>query len=122
MIAVTDGDTYNYSVELLEAKFPLLIRRYQYNVESRRRRRTAIAADLVWCASTRSKATTSFCTPATAAPRRRRGRVDGGCAGSLNGIEVVRGKARQWLTRPPDFPLQRGDRVRIMHGRWRRLG
>ena len=31
MIAVTDGDTYNYSVELLEAKFPLLIRRYQYN-------------------------------------------------------------------------------------------
>ena len=33
MIAVTDGDTYNYSIELLEAKFPLLIRRYEYNVE-----------------------------------------------------------------------------------------
>ena len=34
MIAVTDGDTYNYSIELLEAKFPLLIRRYEYNVGS----------------------------------------------------------------------------------------
>ena len=34
MIAVTDGDTYNYSVELLEAKFPLLVSRYAYNVEA----------------------------------------------------------------------------------------
>ena len=33
MIAITDGDTYNYSIELLEAKFPLLIRRYDYNVK-----------------------------------------------------------------------------------------
>ena len=31
---MTDGDTYNYSVELLEAKFPLLVSRYAYNVEA----------------------------------------------------------------------------------------
>ena len=32
LIAITDGDTYNYSIEVVEAKFPLLIRRYDYNV------------------------------------------------------------------------------------------
>lgn len=33
VIALTDGDTYNYSVELIEAKFPLHVRRYALNVE-----------------------------------------------------------------------------------------
>lgn len=33
VIALTDGDTYNYSVELIEARFPLLVRRYALNVE-----------------------------------------------------------------------------------------
>jgi N-methylhydantoinase B len=33
LIALTDGDTYNYSIELIEAKFPLLVRRYALNVE-----------------------------------------------------------------------------------------
>ena len=33
LIATTDGDTYNYSVELFEAKFPLAIRRYALNVD-----------------------------------------------------------------------------------------
>jgi N-methylhydantoinase B len=33
LISLTDGDTYNYSIELLEAKFPLLTERYGFNVE-----------------------------------------------------------------------------------------
>ena len=33
LISLTDGDTYNYSIELLEAKFPLLAERYGFNVE-----------------------------------------------------------------------------------------
>lgn len=33
VIALTDGDTYNYSVELIEAKFPLRVRSYVLNVE-----------------------------------------------------------------------------------------
>jgi Hydantoinase B/oxoprolinase len=72
MIAVTDGDTYNYSIELLEAKFPLLIRRYEYNVESGVGA-DATVADLVWCANMRSKATALFCTPVMAAPQPRLG-------------------------------------------------
>ena len=42
--------------------------------------------------------------------------VGGGAPGSLNGIEVVRGKTRRRLTRPSDFPLDRGDCVRICTG------
>ena len=33
LISLTDGDTYNYSIELLEAKFPVRVRRYDFNVE-----------------------------------------------------------------------------------------
>ena len=115
MIAITDGDTYNYSIELLEAKFPLLIRRYEYNVESgvgagRHRggfglmREYEIESDGVVLHASYGRTA----TPPWA--------IDGGSPGSLNGIEVVRGKTRRWLTRPSDFPLDRGDRVRICTG------
>ena len=33
LIAILDGDTYNYSIELFEAKFPLRVNQYAYNVE-----------------------------------------------------------------------------------------
>ncbi len=33
LIALTDGDTYNYSVEVIEAKFPLRVTRYGLNIE-----------------------------------------------------------------------------------------
>lgn len=33
VIGLTDGDTYNYSVEVIEAKFPLRVRRYALNTE-----------------------------------------------------------------------------------------
>ncbi len=115
MIAVTDGDTYNYSIELLEAKFPLLIRRYEYNVESgvgagRYRggfglvREYEIESDGVILHASYGR---------TATPPWP---IDGGTPGSLNGIEVLRGKTQRWLTRPSDFPLDRGDRVRICTG------
>jgi N-methylhydantoinase B len=115
MIAVTDGDTYNYSIELLEAKFPLLIRRYEYNVESgvgagRYRggfglvREYEVESDGVVLHASYGRTA----TPPWA--------IDGGLPGSLNGIEVVRGKTRRWLTRPSDFPLDRGDCVRICTG------
>ena len=115
MIAVTDGDTYNYSIELLEAKFPLLIRRYEYNVESgvgagRYRggfglvREYEIENDGVVLHASYGRTA----TPPWA--------VGGGAPGSLNGIEVVRGKTRRRLTRPSDFPLDRGDCVRICTG------
>jgi N-methylhydantoinase B len=115
MIAVTDGDTYNYSVELLEAKFPLLIRRYGYNTEAGAgagrhrggfglvREYTIESDDVVLHASYGRTATRPW-------------GVDGGSPGSLNAIEVVRAGTRQRLTRPPGFPLKRGDRVLVLTG------
>jgi N-methylhydantoinase B len=115
LIAITDGDTYNYSIELLEAKFPLLVRRYDYNVEGgvgagRYRggfglvREYEIECDdaVLYCSLGRTA------TPPWG--------VDGGGEGSLNGIEVLRGDELTRLTRTPHFSLRRGDRVRIVTG------
>jgi len=115
LIAITDGDTYNYSVELLEAKFPVLIRRYDYNVEAgvgagRHRGGFGLVREYeIECDDAVLYA--SFGRTAT-----RPWGADGGGEGSLNGIEVVRGGSRRRLTRTPRFPLQRGDRVLILTG------
>ena len=115
LIAITDGDTYNYSVELLEAKFPLFVHRYDYNVAAgagagRQRggfglvREYEIEADdAVLYASFGRTATRPW-------------GAEGGGEGSCNGIDVLRGEARWRLTRPPRFPLRRGDRVVIETG------
>jgi N-methylhydantoinase B len=115
MIAVTDGDTYNYSIELLEAKFPLLVGRYTYNVEDgagagRHRGGFGLLREYV-VESDDVVLHASFGRTAT-----RPWGVDGGSAGSLNGIDVIRGDIREQLTRPPHFPLRRGDRVVIRTG------
>ena len=93
MIAVTDGDTYNYSVELLEAKFPLLVSRYAYNVEAgvgagRYRGGFGLVREYV-VESDDVALHASYGRTAT-----RPWGVDGGAEGSLNGIEVIRGESR----------------------------
>lgn len=115
LIAITDGDTYNYSIELVEAKFPLLVRRYDYNVADgvgagRQRggfglvREYEIECDEAQLYGSFGRNTT------------RPWGMQGGGPGSTNAIEVVRGAARTRLTRPPRFTLRRGDRVRIITG------
>jgi N-methylhydantoinase B len=115
MIAITDGDTYNHSVELLEARFPVLIHRYGYNVEAgvgagRHRggfglvREYEVETDDALLYASFGRTTT------------RPWGVDGGGEGSRNGIDVMRGGDSLHLTRTPRFPLQRGDRVRILTG------
>ena len=115
MIAITDGDTYNYSVELLEAKFPVLIRRYDYNVEA------GVGAGkhrggfgLVREYEIESDGAILYASYGRTATRPWG--VDGGREGSLNGIEIVRGGSLRRLTRTPRFPLESGDRVRILTG------
>jgi N-methylhydantoinase B len=124
LIAVTDGDTYNYSVELLEAKFPLLVHRYDYNVEGgvgagRHRGGFGLVREYeILCDD--ANLFGSF-----GRNRERPWGVDGGSAGSCNSIEVVRGDERMRLTRPPRFALKKGDRVRIITGGgggWGRAG
>jgi N-methylhydantoinase B len=110
LIAITDGDTYNYSIELLEAKFPLLVKRYDYNVEGG----VGAGKHLVREYEIESDDAVLYCSLGrTATPPWG---VDGGLRGSLNGIEVTRGAARVRLTRTPRFALRRGDLVRIITG------
>ena len=115
MIAITDGDTYNYSIELLEAKFPLLIRRYDYNVKGgvgagRYRGGFGLVREYE-IESDDAVLYGSFGHTQT-----QPWGVDGGEAGSTNGIEVVRGGSSTRLTRTPHFPLRRGDLIRIITG------
>ena len=115
LIAITDGDTYNYSVELLEAKFPLLVGRYDYNVEGgvgagRRRGGYGLVRDYdIECDG-------AVLYGSFGRNRTRPWGMDGGGQGSVNSIEVTRGSERIRLTRPPRFALRRGDRVRILTG------
>ena len=115
MIAITDGDTLNYSIELLEAKFPVLIHRYDYNVEAgvgagRQRGGFGLVREYeIECDDALLYA--SFGRTVT-----RPWGVDGGGAGSCNGIEVIRDGATQHLTRTPRFAVTRGDRIRIRTG------
>jgi N-methylhydantoinase B len=115
LIAITDGDTYNYSVELIEARLPLFVRRYGYNVEGgvgagRRRggyglvREYEIVADeaLLYCSFGRNST-------------RPWGMADGD-AGSPNGVVVTSGDEAVALSRTPGHALRRGDRVRIVTG------
>jgi len=116
LIALTDGDTYNYSVEVIEARFPLLVRRYALNVEGgsgagRRRGGFGVIRDYevledgasAYCSFGRTQ------TPPWG--------VEGGAPGTPNLLQV---EDRDGLTRnfgrEPDIALKRGDLVRIITG------
>lgn len=115
LIALTDGDTYNYASEVIEAKFPLRLRRYALNTaecsgagEFRggyglvREFEILEEGNFLFCSVGRSKT----------APWG----MDGGGSGSCNRIEVERAGEVQVLTRSPHLDLEVGDRVRIVTG------
>lgn len=116
LIALTDGDTYNYSVEVIEARFPLLVRRYALNVEGgsgagRRRGGFGVIRDYevledgasAYCSFGRTQ------TPPWG--------VEGGAPGTPNLLQVedCDGLTRNF-GREPDIALKRGDLVRIITG------
>jgi N-methylhydantoinase B len=116
LIALTDGDTFNYSVELIEAKFPLLVRRYALNVAAgvgagRHRggyglvREYEILADRaeVHCGFGRTV------TPPWG--------IMGGAPGSCNALRIAPALGPVLdLGRSPPRPVGRGDVVRISTG------
>ncbi|GES41860.1 5-oxoprolinase [Rhizobium dioscoreae] len=116
LIALTDGDTYNYSVEVIEARFPLLVRRYGLNVEGgsgagRRRGGFGVIRDYeilgdgasAYCSFGRTD------TPPWG--------IEGGKSGSINLLQLQEsgGKVRNF-GREPHIELKRGDLVRIITG------
>lgn len=117
VISLTDGDTYNYSIELLEAKFPLRVRRYDFNVEGgvgagRHRGGFGVVRDYEVLADN-TMLTGSFGRSATPPWG-----IDGGRDGSLNRFEVIEAAtgAVTAYGRLNARTLKRGDIVRIVTG------
>jgi len=115
LIATTDGDTYNYSVELMEAKYPLRVRRYTLNVEGgvgagRYRggygaiREFEVLGDdaFTYCGIGRSI--------------ERPWGLNGGKHGSNNYLEVASNGSKRKVSRVPYLPLKKGDRVAVVTG------
>ena len=116
LIALTDGDTYNYSVEVIEARFPLLVRRYALNVEGgsgagRRRGGFGVIRDYeivgdgasAYCSFGRTD------TPPWG--------IECGRSGSINLLQVEEGGGKiSNFRREPHIALNRGDLVRIITG------
>lgn len=115
LIATTDGDTYNYSIEILEGKFPVRIHRYEFDVEAdggegRFRGGFGLVREyeILSDGATLHGSFGRNRTPPWG--------VDGGRSGSTNYIEIRRGSTTTRIGRTAGYLLARGDRVRIVTG------
>ncbi|MEO8039321.1 MAG: hydantoinase B/oxoprolinase family protein [Betaproteobacteria bacterium] len=116
LIAVTDGDTFNYPAEVLEAKFPLRIRRHALNTADGAGagtwrggfgvvREYEVLAEGIYLYASYGRSQT------------RPWGLAGGRDGSLNYIEIVRPDgATIRLARTAHHTLHTGDRVRLVTG------
>ena len=115
LIAVSDGDTYNYSVELLEAKYPVRCHRYTLNTEDgsgagRHRGGYGIRKEYEILADE------AMFYGGMARTRTRPWGLDGGGLGAVNHLELELDGKRRHGERVPSTPITRGDRVSIMTG------
>jgi N-methylhydantoinase B len=116
LIATTDGDTYNFPVEVAEARFPVLVERYCLNTEDRGgagRRRGGLGLIREY----------RIVNPGGAVGYgsmggwlRRPWGLAGGHAGTNNYLEYVRNGTHERYGRVPRVDLKQGDRVRIVTG------
>lgn len=113
--AITNGDTFNYSIELLEAKFPLRLHQYGLNIADgagagRRRggygavREYEVLAD---DASLSASFGRSIEKPWG---------LEDGMPGSCNRVEIIRGGEIVKGARLPTISLKAGDRVKLVTG------
>ncbi len=115
LIAITDGDTYNLSVELLEAKYPLRVRRYGFNVENgvgAGRHRGGYGLVREYEVLTDSAFTYASLGRSVEPPWG----MDGGSSGSQNYLEIASNGSSRRVARISYASLQRGDRVSIVTG------
>ncbi len=115
LIAATDGDTYNYSIELLEAKFPLLVRRYELNLADgsgagRHRGGFGLLREY------EIRADDAFFYGSLGRSRERPWGQSGGRPGSVNYVELETAAGQWRVARSSQIPLTRGDRLRIVTG------
>jgi N-methylhydantoinase B len=107
--AITNGDTFNYSLELLEAKFPLRVVRYALNVEGGAgsgRQRGGFGAIREY----EVLAPDTLLSASYGRSIERPWGLDGGGKGSCNYFEVISDGKRWRGARKPITTLQPGDR------------
>lgn len=116
LIALTDGDTYNYSVEVMEARFPLLVKRYGFNTEGgvgagRRRGGYGIVREY----QILSGKTSAYCS--FGRTKTMPWGMEDGQNGSANGLQVVAADGEtHHHGRSAHISLNEGDVVRIITG------
>ena len=121
LIAITDGDTFNYSVEVLEARLPLMVQRYGFNVEGgagagRHRGGYGLVRDYA-----------ILCEGAVLSCSFGRNRTppwgfDGGAPGSCNGVVVDDGVTHQVPVPHPPVSARPGKPRAHRHRRRGRMG
>ena len=117
LIALTDGDTYNYSVEVIETRFPLRVKRYGFNVEGgtgagRRRGGFGIVREYeILCED--ASAYGSFGRTAT-----RPWGMERGGHGTLNALQIAPADQAELQTygRVAHIDLNSGDILRVITG------
>ena len=112
---ISNGDTFNYSVELLEAKFPIRVKQYALNIEGgvgagryrggygSIREYELLADDTVLSASYGRSI-------------ERPWSMEGGDDGSCNLFDLHLGKDVKRAARAPTTFMQSGDRIRMVTG------
>jgi N-methylhydantoinase B len=113
--AITNGDTFNYSIELLEAKFPLHVHQYALNIEGG----VGAGRHRGGYGSIREYEILSPTATLSASFGRSIERpwgVDGGYEGSCNRLEIVRDGKTIHGARMPTMELKRRDRVKLVTG------
>ena len=113
--AITNGDTFNYSIELLEAKFPLRVHQYALNVPGgvgAGRHRGGFGSIREY----EILSPTATLSASFGRSIERPWGVDGGSEGSCNRVEVVRDGETIRGARMPTMALKRGDRVKLVTG------
>ncbi|MCM2441773.1 hydantoinase B/oxoprolinase family protein [Agrobacterium vitis] len=116
LISLTDGDTYNYSVEVIEARFPLLVRRYGLNIEGgsgagRMRGGFGIIREYEILGDKAS----AYCS--FGRTRTLPWGMDGGHDGTPNSLQVLAASGENaCYGRSADIALKTGDVVRIVTG------
>ncbi len=115
LIATTDGDTYNYPVELIENKFPLRVERYRFHTEGgvgAGRFRGGFGLERVY----RILTDDAFSYASIGRSIARPWGVAGGEPGTTNYLEIISGRRRFRGARLPHTTLKRGDQIRIVTG------
>ncbi|MBN9021481.1 MAG: hydantoinase B/oxoprolinase family protein [Rhizobiales bacterium] len=113
--AITNGDTFNYSIELLEAKFPLRVHAYTLNtaggVGAGRHRGGFGSIRDYEILSPSATLSASF-----GRSIERPWGLSGGGTGSCNRLEVVKDGEVIHGARMPTLELRRGDRLKLVTG------